>query len=33
VECFATSIIKSNPEAKEALAAVLEKRKPNFKLG
>ena len=33
VECFATSIIKSNPEAKEALAAVLEKRKPNFKIG
>ena len=30
VECYATSIIKSTPEAKEALAAVMEKRKPNF---
>ena len=31
VECYATSIIKSTPEAKEAVQAVLEKRKPNFK--
>ncbi len=31
VECYATSIIKSTPEAKEALQAVMEKRKPNFK--
>ncbi len=31
VECYATSIIKSTPQAKEALQAVMEKRKPNFK--
>ncbi len=31
VECFATSIIKTTAEAKEAVQAVLEKRKPNFK--
>lgn len=31
VECFATSIIKGTPEAQEAVRAVLEKRKPDFK--
>ena len=31
VECFATSIIKGTPEAQEAVRAVIEKRKPNFK--
>jgi enoyl-CoA hydratase len=31
VECYATSIIKSTPEAKEAVQAALEKRKPNFR--
>lgn len=31
VECYATSIIKGTAEAKEALAAVMEKRKPDFK--
>lgn len=31
VECYATSIIKSTSEAKEAVQAALEKRKPNFK--
>lgn len=30
VECFATSIIKSMPEAHEAAQAALEKRKPRF---
>lgn len=30
VECFATSILKSTPQAKEAAMAALEKRKPNF---
>lgn len=31
VECFATSILKSTPEAKEAAVAALEKRKPDFR--
>ena len=31
VECYATAIIKATPEAKEAVQAALEKRKPNFK--
>ena len=31
VECYATSIIKSTPQAQEAVRAVLEKRKPDFK--
>lgn len=30
VECFATSIIKSMPEAHEAAQAALERRKPRF---
>jgi enoyl-CoA hydratase len=30
VECFATSILKSTPDGKEAVNAILEKRKPNF---
>jgi len=30
VECFATSILKGTPEAKEAAMAALEKRKPDF---
>lgn len=30
VECFATSIIKTTAEAKEAVQAAIEKRKPNF---
>jgi enoyl-CoA hydratase len=30
VECFATSILKSTPEAKEAAMAAIEKRKPDF---
>lgn len=30
VECFATSILKSTPQAKEAAMAALEKRKPDF---
>lgn len=30
VECFATSILKGTPEAKEAALAALEKRKPDF---
>ena len=30
VECLATSIMKSTPEGKEAVNAILEKRKPKF---
>jgi enoyl-CoA hydratase len=30
VECLATSIMKSTPDGKEAVNAILEKRKPNF---
>ena len=30
VECLATSILKSTPDGKEAVNAILEKRKPNF---
>jgi enoyl-CoA hydratase len=31
VECYATSIIKATAQSQEAVRAVLEKRKPNFK--
>lgn len=31
VECLATSIMKSSPDGKEAVQAILEKRSPQFK--